>query len=338
LRSYLATHANVKPVRDFPLLRLLGADLPGALIMRDYDAVHEPPVDGVKIEGGAYVTGDHELLRFSLAGVQLKFSATGSPQRGLTIPAGGRGGDWIVKLPEQRFLRVPENEYSMMTFARAIGIDVPEIGLVDPSSVRGLPSDIRGLSGQAFYISRFDRTNDGGRVHTEDFAQLNALYPEQKYQRLSFDMLAEQVGDLVGSDATLDLIRRIVFTVGIGNGDMHSKNWSIIYRDGRTPQLAPAYDYVSTVAYLPADDMGLNLAGTKQFTDVDDERLTSLAYHARLPRKAVLDAAHDTVDRMREVWPQIRDTLPLIDEHRAAVSAHMAALPLFAARTALARP
>ena len=38
-------------------------------------------------------------LRFSLAGVQLKFSALMGRHGGLTIPASGMGGDWIVKLP-----------------------------------------------------------------------------------------------------------------------------------------------------------------------------------------------------------------------------------------------
>ena len=34
---------------------------------------------------------------------------------------------------------------------------------------------------------------------------------------------------------------------------MYLKNWSLIYPDGHTPQLAPAYDFVSTVRYV-ADD------------------------------------------------------------------------------------
>ncbi|SDN56309.1 hypothetical protein [Vreelandella arcis] len=35
-------------------------------------------------------------LRFSLAGVQLKFSVVLVPSGGLTIPASGVGGSWIV--------------------------------------------------------------------------------------------------------------------------------------------------------------------------------------------------------------------------------------------------
>ena len=63
-------------------------------------------------------------LRFSLAGVQLKFSAikNGAKNGGLVIPAQGVGGEWIVKLPSTRFEGVPENEYSMMSLARSVSV------------------------------------------------------------------------------------------------------------------------------------------------------------------------------------------------------------------------
>ena len=50
-----------------------------------------------------------------------------------------------------------------------------------------------------------------------------------------------------------EFIRRLIFNAVIGNNDMYLKNWSLIYPDGHTPQLAPAYDFVSTVRYV-ADD------------------------------------------------------------------------------------
>ena len=57
--------------------------------------------------------GEAPPLRFSLAGVQLKFSALMETSKGLTLPVGGAGGDWIVKLPSPRFDAVPENEYAI---------------------------------------------------------------------------------------------------------------------------------------------------------------------------------------------------------------------------------
>ncbi len=335
LRTYLARHAQVKPIRDFPLLWLLGNDLPGALIVRDAEGASEPPHDRGDRGVNENVTASPETLRFSLAGVQLKFSASGDPQRGLTIPVGGQGGSWILKLPDQRFAGVPENEYSMMTFARQVGIDVPTIGLVAASEIAGLPGDVQ-FSGNAYYIERFDRGPLGARIHMEDFAQANVLYPSEKYERFNFDMLLTQVADLMGSDVAMDLLRRIVFNIGIGNGDMHAKNWSVLYRDDRTPSLAPAYDYLSTIRYMSNENLGMNLAGTKAFANIDLERIARLTSLARLSTKAAELTVRDMVTRMRDVWPTIKDALPIDDAHRNIVTQQMNTVPLFQATDALA--
>jgi serine/threonine-protein kinase HipA len=76
LRTYLAEQAGVKPAREFFLLAALGADLPGAVTVTPL--VMDEPAP--------------EVLRFSLAGVQLKFSAVMEASGGLTIPAHGIGG------------------------------------------------------------------------------------------------------------------------------------------------------------------------------------------------------------------------------------------------------
>ena len=57
----------------------------------------------------------------------MKFSAVSEVSGGLTNPAKGVGGSWIVKLPSTKYDGVPENEYSMMTLARMIGMDVPPL-------------------------------------------------------------------------------------------------------------------------------------------------------------------------------------------------------------------
>jgi serine/threonine-protein kinase HipA len=333
LRHYLARHARLKPVRDFPLIWMLGDDLPGALRVVGADGSATPPRDPQHGSGG---DAADRVLRFSLAGVQLKFSATGDPKRGLTIPAAGMGGHWIVKLPDQRFKRVPENEFSMMSFAKAVGIDVPDVGLIDPARIAGMPNDVRNLTGDAYYIKRFDRLSSGGRVQTEDFAQANGIFPggDGKYTQFNFDSLAEQVAQQTGLHGMLELTRRLVFSAGIGNGDMHAKNWSFIYRDGRTPELAPAYDFVSTIVYMPEDDLGMNLLGSKAFDDFDESRLRALADRALAPTKPVVDAAYEMVDRMRQVWPQIASTLPMEAGDRELITKHMDRIPLFRPRVA----
>jgi hypothetical protein len=56
----------------------------------------------------------------------------------------------------------------------------------------------------------------------------------------------------------------------IGNGDTHIKNLSVIYRDRRTAALAPAYDFVSTVAYIPQHQtFALKFSRSKRYDELD---------------------------------------------------------------------
>jgi serine/threonine-protein kinase HipA len=199
-------------------------------------------------------------LRFSLAGVQLKFSAVNEARGGLTIPAEGVGGSWIVKLPSPEFEGVPENEYSMMTLARLVGIDVPAIELVDIDTIDNLPRGVANLAGRALAIERFDRRSDGSTVHIEDFAQVFGIYASKKYENANARSIARVIA-AEGTDGDIgEFIRRLTSNTLIGNGDMHLKNWSMIYPDRRTAALSPAYDFVSTIAYIPGDQAALKFS------------------------------------------------------------------------------
>jgi serine/threonine-protein kinase HipA len=150
LRRYLAERAGVNQQREFFLLWVLGLDLPGALSIHPAVGDAPPGADEDLPENAK-----PNALRFSLAGVQLKFSAfkNAGKGRGLTIPAEGVGGSWIVKLPSQQFTGVPENEFSMMTIAGMIGMEVPVINLVDLDAISGIPEGIGELKGQALAVT-----------------------------------------------------------------------------------------------------------------------------------------------------------------------------------------
>jgi serine/threonine-protein kinase HipA len=267
-------------------------------------------------------------LRFSLAGVQLKFSAVAQASGGLTIPAGGAGGDWIVKLPSTRYAGVSENEYSMMTLARAIGIDVPEIKLLKLDEIEDLPEGIGRLEGDAYAIRRFDRPAPGERLHMEDFAQVFGLYPEDKYSRASYRNIAEVIWRETGEAGLVEFIRRLVFNALIGNADMHVKNWSLLYRDGITPTLAPAYDFVATTAYLPDDNAALKVARSKAWADFDRDEIAALAGKAGLPETLVFTTAKNTVAAFREVWVREQAHLPLPAHVPEAIARQLAIVPL----------
>jgi serine/threonine-protein kinase HipA len=328
MRTYLAERAGVNPVREFFLLWVLGKDLPGAITIRPADGEAWPP------DADDDADDDHDddhrenALRFSLAGVQLKFSAVEQARGGLTIPAKGVGGTWIVKLPSREFAGVPENEFSMMTLARLIGMDVPAIQLVDIDVVGNLPEGIGALSGQALAIERFDRLQGGGAVHTEDFAQIFGVYPEDKYKKASARNIAAVIGAEGGEADIVEFIRRLTFNTLIGNADMHLKNWSMIYPDRRNAALAPAYDFVSTIPYIPDSGAALNFSRTRRFDEYSEGELAHLAAKALLPEKLVVETARETVALFHQNWRAEKTNLPLTDSVIEAIDAHLETIPI----------
>jgi serine/threonine-protein kinase HipA len=329
LRDYLAQRAGVDPAREFFLLWALGQDLPGALTVRPADGEAWPP--GLDEEAREVRPGRREnALRFSLAGVQLKFSAISEHAKGggLSIPAEGVGGCWIVKLPSTRFDNVPENEFAMMTLARLVGIDVPEFTLIETDAIDGLPEGLGTLRGQRSYaIKRFDRTADGP-IHTEDFAQVFGVYPDDKYRKGTARHIAKVLGIETGEADVAEFFRRLVFNVLIGNADMHLKNWSLIYPDGRTPMIAPAYDFVSTIAYLEDDEAAIKFSQTKRFDRFTEDEISRLANKAGLPERPALQVAWETIERFRAVWADEKSHLPLPKDLRTTIEVHLAKLPI----------
>ncbi len=327
LRDYIAERGDIKPTNEFDLLRLLGEDLPGAVRARPANA---PPLqtnvdDHLNGNGKA---SDENPLRFSLAGVQLKFSALMERQGGLTIPASGVGGDWIVKLPSPTHDNVPENEYAIMHLAGEIGIPVPEIKLVSLNDVEGLPDFGKLRGSQALAVKRFDRGESGRRIHIEDFAQVYNIFPDNKYEGVSFNNIAGMIWTILGEDGLRDYIARLVFTVLTGNGDMHLKNWSFIYRDGRTPELSPAYDLLSTIPYIPNDTLALKLVKTKNMMACDVEVFEKLAEKAELPKKLVTDTVRKTVAKTREGWEKNKNHYDMPEDIRDIINEHMGDVPL----------
>jgi serine/threonine-protein kinase HipA len=325
LRRYVAHRAGVSTEDDFALLWVTGDDLPGAVKLRD---PHGRPLPPPTAGGPEFEIPPNDMFRFSLAGVQLKFSAIENAYGGLTIRAQGQGGDWIVKLPSRHLKRVPENEYAMLNYARAVGIEVPEVRLVALESIRGLPEEASNLIGPAMITRRFDRGGNNVRIHIEDFCQIYRQVPKLKYDNRSFSNIAETVYQALGNDALIDFIHRLVFNIGIGNNDMHLKNWSFIYRDGRTPALAPAYDYVCTKVYLGHNQTGLPIGSARYFPAVTVEQFGHLAQRARLSRSVVEHAAQEMVARMRSTWKEVRDGLPF-EGVRTTIEEQFERVPLF---------
>lgn len=319
LRDYLAKRAGVKSIRELYLLWALGDDLPGAITVSPSDGDSWPSNNAEETRQELQRRKEN-ALRFSLAGVQLKFSAFNTQDK-LIIPAEGVGGSWIVKLPADRYEGVPENEFSCMELARQIDINVPNTQLLEITDIVGIPKNFRFHGDKAFAIERFDRADEDA-IHIEDFAQVFGLFPNDKYGKANYKNIANVLGAETSDDDVKEFIRRLVFSTLIGNDDMHLKNWSLIYYDKRKPSLSPAYDLLSTIVYMPSEAAALNYVSTNKMSEFNLRELSRMADKAKLPEKMVLDTAKETVSNFLEVWQKekanlvfTQETIDVIDNH-----------------------
>jgi serine/threonine-protein kinase HipA len=190
LRQFLAQALKVHPDNEFELFSWLGKDLPGALIATPLEPEAVPAFvldQGAKpsiVKPRAQGTSN----RFSLAGVQMKFSMQEQDGR-YQVADSGALGDWIIKTPSTTHEQVPLNEYTAMHMAKLAGIDIPEIRLVPMGQVDQLPQINLPDEQHAFAIKRFDRAR-GMRIHMEDFAQILTQYPHDKYQGGNYQQIA----------------------------------------------------------------------------------------------------------------------------------------------------
>ena len=326
LRDYLARRAGVKAMREYHLLAQLGHDLPGAVRAVAVDAEE---TEAAELDEEAAGKQAERALRFSLAGVQLKFSAIKAQGKngGLTIPVTGSGGDWIVKLPSARHPDVPEAEFAAMKLAAKIGIDVPEIDLVPLDQIEGIPEGITRYGESAFAIRRFDRGEEGP-VHTEDFAQVFGVFADDKYENASYRQILSVPAIETDEQSVVELVRRLTYSVRSGNGDMHLKNWSLIYPDRRNALLAPAYDLLSTLAYIPGDDAALKFHSSREWASYTYDELEAIADKARLPAKLITATAKDVVAQFDDAWSNESGHLPFPDDVRSAIERHRKTLAI----------
>ncbi|MDR2213621.1 MAG: type II toxin-antitoxin system HipA family toxin, partial [Pseudomonadales bacterium] len=317
--------------QEFSLLAALGHDLPGAVVLVSTDTPeHLLPRRGLPPVSPS--ADELAELKFSLGGMQMKFSMLRRGER-YTLNTGSSLGDYIVKPPSADYEALPRVEAATMETARAVGIDAPEVALLPPENIDGLPDMSGYRQDEPFYaIRRFDRPA-GGRRHVEDFAQVFNLRAAQKYGRVNYDMIALALLRHAGGLADLkEMTRRLILNVLLGNGDAHIKNWSIIYDDPGRPRLAPAYDLVSTVAYTTRDtSIALNMAGVKRFDmislDTFAALFTRLGLHDRI-HEELLEEARATARRVVSVW-RTRHAAAGVPEHLTRkVEAHLSASKL----------
>ena len=327
LRELIAQGLKTHTDNEFQLFSYLGHDLPGALIAEPLAPEHVP----------AYIIApDLEIMavnptitenRFSLAGVQIKFSMKEKDGR-YQLAQSGALGDWIIKTPSTKHQNVPVNEYTAMTLASLTGVEIPEIKLVEMGKLDHLPPINLPNELYAFGIKRFDRDNQR-RIHSEDFAQVLVKYPHEKYNAANYEQIGKILYQFTGNGLgnAQQFARRLLVNILLANGDAHLKNWSLLYADHVTPELAPAYDIVTTNVYIEGEkEYALNLGKTKQWYQVTLAHFETWARKADIPWRAIKPHLDDTMDKARQFWPMALVQLPMDEAHKEKLKTHWQSL------------
>ena len=326
VRSHIAKENGLSTPDAFGLLRVLGADCAGAVQIL-------PPGESPDVQGAATPMTDDQvttaveslptwdlpddfLITASLGGVQSKVLLTRHGDR-WAWPGRGAVSTHIIK-PEPLESTIPDllasEDWALQTAAAA-----------------GLPAAKAHLqmfgSRQAIVVDRFDRGPDASRLHQEDFTQALALASEAKYEGSSappsrLTRLVTAAAPHTRDDAAFrrDLLRAVAFNLVIGNGDAHSKNYSLILRDGGEVLLAPLYDVAPTLLlYAPSNNAGHAISGQVRLgyitlehlvregaawgMDEDDARQTAVSALEAVAAAAARSGAPDQLDFLHELVP-----------------------------------
>lgn len=341
LRQLISETLKVHPDNEFQIFSFLGGDLPGAIVAEYLEPKNVPPqVLGILTSGddkhSQVIPFDQSMAeklefanKFSLAGVQMKFSMKEKEGR-YNLSRSGALGDWIIKTPSTQHRDVPVNEYTAMSLASLVGIDIPEIKLVELDKLDNLPPINLPDEQSAFAIKRFDRktspTLEGvDRVHMEDFAQVLVKYPHEKYNSANYEQIGRVLYDFSGDSLTdvQQFSRRLLVNILLANGDAHLKNWSLLYHDKITPRLSPAYDIVTTKVYIEGEkQFALNLGKTKDWYEVSFSHFKYWSERSGIPWRVIRPHLEETVELARTLWPAALNDLPMNDAHKTQLKEH----------------
>jgi serine/threonine-protein kinase HipA len=305
LRQLVIAEMGAGKHDDFDVLARLGADLPGAvMIVPETDLpVSAGPLKLADMHGFR-VPVPQGVVKFSLAGVQLKFSGNLADGR-LTIPARTEDTHCILKVPTDRFPNLPEAEYAAMQVASLSGVNTAVCNLIPVDHIDNLPGEFLEHGKSALVVERFDRSEPGKRIHIEDFAQIFGAVGDRKYTMANYESILKAIKRF-STDWHMDVmegLRRLVVDVLIGNGDNHLKNWSFIFPAPDVIRLSPAYDIVPTVLYVAKETLALECAGTRAFESVTFKRIARISNYLALDVDKVETELKTLVREAVAIWP-----------------------------------
>ena len=313
-RLAVAEHFNVLASDTYALIRAIGRDCAGAVVIQPADEPAPPPPSTLQAKPlierditelvanlRTAPLGIGESVRISLGGVQEKLLLTRMPDGVWGLPVDGAPTTHILKPEIPRFPRMVENEGFCMRIARHLGLSVASVEVMKLGSRKVL------------VVERYDRIvhPDGTveRIHQEDFCQATATIPDHKYEEdggPSLRRIAGLLQAIAPSDALDDLLRAVTMNVLVGNGDAHAKNFSLLHQPSGALTLAPVYDLLSTLHYGD-DRLAMYVDNVHRSDGVTADRIVNEATAWGLSRNNATVIVDDLLARAPDAMAAARD-------------------------------
>ena len=304
-RQAVARKFGVVGDDTFGLIRALGRDCAGALVIQPVDDASPPTSTTLTAER----LNDDEIadlvanlqsaplgaggrVRISLAGVQEKLLLTRMPDGAWGLPVDGTPSTHILKPEIARFPNTVENEAFCMRVAKHLGLAVAN---VETATFGGR---------KLIVVERYDRVvhSDGSveRIHQEDLCQAIGVSHDKKYEEDGGPSLA-RIADLLqataGPDSVEALLRAVTLNVLIGNGDAHAKNFSLLHEPSGALRLTPLYDLLSTLFYGD-EHLAMYVDNVHKTNRVTADRIVNEATRWGLSKRRASDVIADILERV----------------------------------------
>ena len=344
LQSYLSPPAHLHPIfdmnlpegylrswlmkiipdcDDLTLLQVTGPSQVGRLEYSSQKRFQDDPLPEFNVQDILTYDGAEDLFqdllhmygRFSgVSGVQPKVLVRDpvhtkmSPDHKLAV----RAATHIVKTWDAHYPHLAYNEHFCLQAAARAGLRTP--------------SWETSQNGKFLIVERFDLTEQNRYLGLEDFCVLAGLPAAHKYKG-SYEQLAKTLKSFAARDQLsqnlVDLFKLIALNVGLRNGDAHRKNFCLIYDSpvARRGVLAPAFDLVTTTAYLPNDAMALTMNGSKRWPK-RQELLGFARDHCGLQPKQAVRALDEIKQGVQETQKDLLQSVRHMDGF-SAIGKHM---------------
>ena len=315
LKNAQARSLGLKSDNKFLLLLAFGLDLPGSVSIRD-------PEPNYKV--GPNLDNPINLAalsaRASISGVQPKIGAVKKSGKFYPVQP-DKLATHIAKLSSGVHPGIVELEYLTTEACRAL-LKNDKIGGMQIASIEDIDE-------KALIVKRFDRLEDGTRLHFEEFNQLLGHKSDDKYDGCYEDMAKFILNnpEICLKSECDTLFRRIMACILTGNTDAHLKNFAMLHTESGL-RLSPSYDLVAASYYKDYKSLALGIenAHNIQIDNLKAKNLVRLGKQFGLPDGAImlavedfksrLDKAHHNIEEAQEINPGIKDKLHEIMEKR----------------------